>query len=415
MKILIVGGGGREHAIAEALSKSGAALFAAPGNGGIAELATCLDIQATDIEGIKRAVQEHGIDMVVVAPDEPLALGMVDALEEMGIRAFGPTQAAARIESSKVWSKNFMRKYGIPTAWFKAFNNAGSAEGFIRHHGKYPIVIKADGLAAGKGVVIAENEAEALAAVNKIMVDRAFGKSGARIVVEEFLTGKEVSLLAFCDGKTIKPMLSAQDHKCVFDGDKGGNTGGMGTFAPSPLYPAVEDECMNNIVLPTFAGLIAEGCAFKGVLYFGLILTADGVKVIEYNARFGDPETQVVLPLLKTDLLTIMNAVIDGRLDEVDIEWSDESAVCVIEASAGYPGKFDVGFEIRRLDALPESVTVYHAGTKRRDGKLVTSGGRVLGITATAPTISEARAKVYGAIEGGVGFDGCHYRTDIGR
>ena len=415
MRILIVGGGGREHAIAVALKRSGAALFAAPGNGGIAKIATCLDISATDIDGIKAAVTKYSIDMVVVAPDEPLALGMVDKLETMGVRAFGANQKAARIESSKVWSKNFMQKYGIPTAWFKVFNNANNAVNFIKRHDKYPIVIKADGLAAGKGVIIAECESDAVAAVQKIMVDCAFGESGKRVVIEEFLHGKEVSLLAFCDGKTIKPMVSAQDYKRVFDGDKGGNTGGMGTFAPSTLYPAVEDECMRNVVLPTVAGLIAEGIAFKGVLYFGLILTDEGVKVIEYNARFGDPETQVVLPLLKTDLLTIMNAVIDGRLDEVNIEWSGDSAVCVIQATADYPGKYDVGYEIKGLDDVPDGVMIYHAGTAMQNEKIVTWGGRVLGITAVASTIAEARKAVYSAIDNGIGFEGCHYRTDIGQ
>ena len=415
MRILIVGSGGREHAIAQTLSKSGAALFAAPGNGGIASIATCINVEATDIDGVKKAVMDYAIDLVIVAPDDPLALGMVDGLEAMGIRAFGPNKAAARIESSKVWSKNFMLKYGIPTAWFKVFNNADSAVNFIKHKGKYPVVIKADGLAAGKGVIIAESESEAVAGITKIMVDRVFGESGSRIVIEEFLTGKEVSLLAFCDGKTVKPMVSAQDYKRIFDGNKGGNTGGMGSFAPSPLYPAVADECMEKIILPTVAGMNAEGCPFKGVLYFGLILTADGVKVIEYNARFGDPETQVVLPLLKTDLLTIINAVINERLDEVDIEWSDESAVCVIQASAGYPGEYEVGTEIRGLNAAPNDIMVYHAGTELQDGKLLTAGGRVLGITAVAPTIESAREKVYAAIDSGIGFDGCHFRTDIGR
>ncbi|GHU53426.1 phosphoribosylamine--glycine ligase [Clostridia bacterium] len=415
MKILIVGGGGREHAIAVALKKSGAALFAAPGNGGIAEIATCLDIQSTGIDGVKQAVKEHNIDLVVVAPDEPLALGMVDELEAIGVRAFGANKSAARIESSKVWSKNFMQRHSIPTAWFKVFCNAGSAVNFIKHHGKYPIVVKADGLAAGKGVIIAETEVEAIAAINKIMVDRVFVESGSHIVIEEHLVGKEVSLLAFCDGKTIKPMVSAQDYKRVFDGNTGGNTGGMGSFAPSPLYPKVADECMKRIALPTVAAMNAEGCPFKGVLYFGLILTDDGVKVIEYNARFGDPETQVVIPLLKTDLLTIMNAVIDGRLDEIEIEWHEEVAVCVVETSEGYPGKYEIGAEIHDFAAVPDGVTVYHAGTKLEDGKLVTSGGRVLGVTAVAPDIESARAKVYGAIDGGIGFANCHYRTDIGQ
>ena len=415
MKILIVGGGGREHAIAVALKRSGAALFAAPGNGGMAEIATCLDILATDIDGIRVAVTKHSIDMVVVAPDEPLALGMVDALEEMGVRAFGPNKQAAKIESSKAFSKGFMQKYNIPTADYMVFHNADNAISYIKSREKYPVVIKADGLAAGKGVIIAKNEREAVSAIRKIMVDRAFGASGDKVIIEEHLTGKEVSLLAFCDGKTIKPMISAQDYKRIFDGDKGVNTGGMGTFAPSPLYPAVAHECMENIILPTVAGLIAEGLTFKGVLYFGLILTNEGVKVIEYNARFGDPETQVVLPLLKTDLLTIMNAVIDGRLGEIDIEWRGDSAVCVIQASKGYPGKFDTDIEIHGLDTVPEGITVYHAGTNLQEGKLVTSGGRVIGITAVAPTIAEAREKVYGAIDSGIGFDGCHYRTDIAR
>jgi phosphoribosylamine--glycine ligase len=415
MNILIVGGGGREHAIAVALRKSGAALFAAPGNGGIAQIATCLDVAATDIDGVKSVVRKYRIDMVVVAPDEPLALGMVDELNAMGVSAFGPTKSAARIESSKVFSKGFMKKYGIPTADYEVFDNADSAVTHIKSRDKYPVVIKADGLAAGKGVIIAENEVEAVAGIARVMVDRVFGESGAKIVVEEHLVGKEVSLLVFCDGKSVKPMVSAQDHKRVFDDNKGGNTGGMGTFAPSPLYATVEDECMKNIVLPTVSAMNAEACPFKGVLYFGLILTAAGVKVIEYNARFGDPETQVVLPLLKTDLLSIMNAVIDERLDEINIEWSGESAVCVVETSAGYPGKYEVGIEVRGLDATPDDATVYHAGTKLQDGKLVTSGGRVLGITAVSSSIEGARDKVYNAINGGIGFDGCHYRTDIGR
>lgn len=415
MNILIVGGGEREHAIAVALRKSGAALFAAPGNGGIAEIATCLDVQATDIDGIKNAVTEYSIDMVIVAPDEPLALGMVDELEAIGVRVFGPRKDAARIESSKVFSKGFMKKYGIPTAEYEVFDTASEAISNLKSRSRYPVVIKADGLAAGKGVIIAESKTEAVATVRKIMVDRAFGESGSRIVIEEHLVGTEVSLLAFCDGKTIKPMVSAQDYKRIYDGNKGGNIGGMGTFAPSPLYAAVESECMRNIVLPTVAGMVAEGCPFKGVLYFGLILTSDGVKVIEYNARFGDPETQVVLPLLKTDLLEIMNAVIDERLGEINIEWSDDSAVCIIQSSAGYPDKYDVGFHVQGLNSVPNGIVVYHAGTKLHNGRLITSGGRVLGVTSTAPTITEARSKVYRAIDGGIGFSGCHYRTDIGQ
>lgn len=418
MNILVIGGGGREHTVVSALAKSKChpTIFAAPGNGGISSAATCLNVAATDIEGVKKAVAEYKIDFVFVTPDDPLAIGMVDELEKIGVRAFGPNKAAARIESSKVFSKNLMRKYGIPTAAYEAFDDIDKAVEYIKSRGKYPSWIKADGLAAGKGAIIVANETEAVAELEKIMKEKVFGDSGSRVVIEEHLIGREVSILSFCDGKTIKPMLSSQDHKRIFDGDEGGNTGGMGTFAPSPAYgPEIAEECMNNIFIPTVKAMQAEGCPFKGILYFGLIMTAEGVKVIEYNARLGDPETQVVLPLLKTDLFDIINAVIDEKLDEIEIEWDNKSAVCVIMASGGYPDKYSTGYEITGLDndEIKENFTVYHAGTKYSDGKFTTSGGRVLGLTAVADSIAEAREKIYSSIDL-IDFKDKHYRKDIG-
>ncbi|NLH96506.1 MAG: phosphoribosylamine--glycine ligase [Clostridiaceae bacterium] len=417
MKVLIVGGGGREHAIAWKISQSPkvSRLYCAPGNGGIASLAQCVPIKAMDIEGIVEFAKSEGIDLVVVAPDDPLAAGMVDALESAGIRAFGPNKAAAEIESSKVFSKNLMKKYGIPTAAYEVFENDSDALDYLRTC-SYPTVIKADGLALGKGVIIANDFEEAQDAVHSIMSDKIFGNAGNRVVIEEFLTGTEVSILTFTDGETLVPMISSQDHKRALDDDMGPNTGGMGTFSPSRIYTDEVDEwCMKNIFMPTIDAMRKEGRRFKGVLYFGLILTADGPKVLEYNARFGDPETQVVLPHLKTDIIDIFEAIIDERLADVNIEWDNRSAVCVILASGGYPGKYRTGLEITGIEEAEKdpSVTVFHAGTKLEAGKYYTAGGRVLGVTAVADTIDDARAKAYDAV-GKINFEGMHYRKDIG-
>ena len=419
MKILVVGGGGREHAIALKLRENPEVeeIFAAPGNGGMATFCTLAPIKASDVEGMVAFAKEKKIDFVVVAPDDPLVLGMADAMEEAGIPAFGPSKAAAAIEGSKVFSKGLMKKYGIPTARYEVFDSEEAAAAYVKAQNSYPTVIKADGLALGKGVIIAEDEKAAMDAIHSIMGDRIFGASGSRIVVEEFLEGPEVSVLSFTDGKTIVPMVSSKDHKRALDGDKGLNTGGMGTIAPNPYYtPEMADRCMREIFLPTMAAMNAEKRTFKGCLYFGLMLTKNGPKVIEYNCRFGDPETQVVLPLLKTDLLTIFKAVRDERLTDVKVEFSDEAAACVILASGGYPQKYQTGFEIHGLDAMGQApgVTVYHAGTRLEDGKFLTSGGRVLGVTAVGSDLSEALARSYAAAEKIV-FEGVHYRKDIGK
>ena len=416
--ILIVGGGGREHIIAETLKKSVncGKIYMAPGNGGTAAIAENLPIKATDVEGVVAAAKGKGVDLVFVAPDDPLMLGMVDALEKEGIRAFGPRANAAIIEGSKVFSKQLMKKYGIPTASYEVFESSSEAIAYIREKNTFPTVIKAEGLALGKGVIIAEDLAAAEAGVHEIMDDKAFGDAGNRVVIEEFLTGPEVSVLAFCDGKTVVPMVSAQDHKRALDGDKGLNTGGMGTFSPSRIYsPEIADVCMKTIFRPTVDAMAKEGRAFKGVLYFGLMITKDGPKVIEYNARFGDPETQVVLPRLKTDLFDIINAVIDERLDSINIKWEDNACVCVVAASGGYPVKYNKGYEIKGLDKLcgKDDIMVFHAGTDIRDGKLVTSGGRVLGVTAKGANLDEAIKKAYEAILD-VEFTDMHYRRDIG-
>ncbi len=419
MKILVLGSGGREHAIVRKLKESPKVteLYCAPGNGGIGHDATCVPISVMDKEKVTAFAKENQIDLVFVAPDDPLAAGMVDALNEAGVRAFGPTAAAAQIEASKVFSKNLMKKYGIPTAGYEVFSEPDKALSYIREKGRYPVVVKADGLALGKGVLICEDEKAAEDAVKEIMEDKVFGASGNHVVVEEFLTGPEVSVLAFTDGHCVKPMVSSKDHKRALDGDKGLNTGGMGTVSPNPYYDdAMAQRCMQEIFLPTIRAMQQEGRPFKGCLYFGLMLTSNGPKVIEYNARFGDPETQVVLPRLKTDLVTIIESVIDGTLENVDIQWSDEAAACVVMASGGYPVKYEKGKVITGLDEngqLP-GVTVYHAGTAEKDGQLVTSGGRVLGVTALAPTLDEALQKAYDAVEK-IHFDGAHYRRDIGR
>ena len=420
MKILVVGGGGREHAIIRALKKSPdcGEIWCAPGNGGISYDAKCRNIPATDVKAMVAFAKEQAFDYVVVAQDDPLALGMVDALAEVGIPAFGPNAAAARIEASKVFSKNLMKKYGIPTADYETFDDPAKVMAYIRAKNKYPVVIKADGLALGKGVLICQNEAEAEAGVQEIKLAKKFGASGNHVVVEEFLTGPEVSVLSFCDGKTIKPMVSSMDHKRALDHDEGLNTGGMGTVAPNPCYtPELAAECMEKIFLPTVAAMEKEGCPFKGCLYFGLMMTPDGPKVIEYNCRFGDPETQVVLPLLESDLLKIMLATTNGTLAETEVKFSSGAAACVILASGGYPVAYEKGKEISGLTEgqLTDAgdVTVYHAGTAIQDGKLVTHGGRVLGVTATAPTLEEALRKAYAATDR-ISFDKMHKRTDIG-
>lgn len=419
LDILVVGGGGREHAVIKKLKQSThvGKIYCAPGNGGISQDATCVNIKATDIALITAFAKEHKIDLVVVTPDDPLVLGLVDALEAEGIRAFGPNRAAAQIEGSKVFAKKLMKKYGIPTAEYHVFDDPAKALEFIKDQNKYPTVIKADGLALGKGVIIAQDYDGARSAIHSIMEDKIFGASGNKVVIEEYLTGPEVSVLAFTDGKTLKPMVSSKDHKRVYDNDKGPNTGGMGTISPNPYYTDdVAKECMEKIFMPTLDAMRRENRPFKGCLYFGLMITPNGPKVIEYNCRFGDPETQVVLPRLKTDLVEIMEAVIDERLADIDIEWDDGAAVCVIAASGGYPVKYETGKLITGLDEVEklDNITVYHAGTKCVDGKFYTSGGRVLGVTATAENLSDALKKAYEAIEK-INFEGMHYRKDIGK
>lgn len=419
MKVLVIGSGGREHAIVLGLLKSPKVteLWCAPGNGGISAVAHTAPINVMDKEGMVAFAKEKGIEFAVVAPDDPLAAGMADAMEEAGIPAFGPSAKAAQIEASKVFSKNLMKKYGIPTAAYETFEDEDAAIAYLKAQNSYPAVIKADGLALGKGVIIAANEAEAVEAVHEMMSEGKFGDSGRRVVIEEFLTGPEVSVLSFTDGKTVVPMISSKDHKRANDNDEGLNTGGMGTIAPNPFYtPEVAAECMEKIFLPTIDAMNKEGRTFKGCLYFGLMITPKGPKVIEYNCRFGDPETQVVLPLLKSDLLEIMMAVQAGRLSEVPVEFSDETAACVVMASGGYPVKYQSGYEITGLDekGQAEGVTVYHAGTKLVDGKFVTAGGRVLGVTATGKTLDEALNRAYAGVEK-IHFTDVHYRHDIGR
>lgn len=414
MKVLVVGGGGREHAICHALSKSAKVdkIWCAPGNGGIASIAECVDITATDIEKMVAFAKENKPDLVMVAPDDPLALGMVDALEDAGIRAFGPHKNAAIIEGSKSFAKDLMHKYNIPTANYAVFEESSKAIEYIKEQGA-PIVVKADGLALGKGVTVAMTEKDAINAVKDAMDGGAFGSAGARVVIEEFLTGPEVSVLAFTDGKTIKTMPSAQDHKRAYDHDKGPNTGGMGAFSPSRMYTdEIAKTCMDTIFRPTIDAMAKEGRTFKGVIYFGLMLTPKGPKVIEYNARFGDPETQAVLSRLETDIFDIFNAVIDGTLENIDIKWSDNAACCVCMASGGYPAKYEKGKVITGLDSVTDSM-VYHAGTKLSDGVMITNGGRVLGVTANAKTLDEAIKKAYADVKK-IHFDGVHFRTDIG-
>lgn len=413
MKLLVVGGGGREHAIIKKLkqNKGVETIYALPGNGGIAKDAVCVDISATDIDGIVRFAVENKINYAVVAPDDPLVLGCVDALEEKGIPCFGPRKNAAIIEGSKVFSKNLMKKYGIPTAQYEVFDNSDDALKYIET-APIPTVIKADGLALGKGVIIAQTREEAKNAVISIMQDKQFGKSGDKIVIEEFLEGPEVSVLSFTDGKSVVPMVSSMDHKRAGDNDTGLNTGGMGTVAPNPYYTkSVADECMQKIFLPTIKAMNAEGRTFKGCLYFGLMITENGPKVIEYNCRFGDPETQVVLPLLESDLLTVMQAVTNETLADTEVKFSEKSAACVIMASEGYPVKYEKEYEI----TIPEDIQadVFVAGAKLSDGKLLTNGGRVLGVTAVADSLKDALDKSYKAVED-IKFDNAFYRRDIG-
>lgn len=418
MKVLVVGGGGREHALVRKIkeSKKVDEIFCTPGNGGISYDAKCFDVAATDIDGVVNLAKEIKADLVVVAPDDPLVAGMVDALNEAGFKTFGPRANAAIIEGSKVFSKELMQKYNIPTAEYKVFDNAEEAIEYIKERNEFPTVIKADGLALGKGVIIPENLDDAIAGVKEIMEDKIFGASGNNIVVEEFLTGPEVSVLAFTDGKCVKPMVSSMDHKRALDGDKGLNTGGMGTVSPNPYYTQeVAKECMDKIFMPTINAMNNEGRTFKGCLYFGLMITPKGPKVIEYNCRFGDPETQVVLPRLKTDIVDIFEAIDNETLSDLDVEWSDDACACVIMASGGYPKSYPKGIEITGLsNGQLDGVTVYHAGTKLQDNKLVTSSGRVLGVTALGDTLENALKKSYDAVEK-IHFEGAHYRRDIGK
>ena len=417
MNVLIVGGGGREHAIAWALSKSEQVeqLYCAPGNGGIAALAQCVPLSATDVDGVVAWAQTHSIDFVVVAPDDPLALGMVDALEDAGIPAFGPRADAAIIEASKIFSKNLMAKYHIPTAKYQTFTELAPALAYIEAEGA-PIVVKADGLALGKGVIVAQTVAEAQEAVRSMMDGRKFGQAGARVVVEECMTGPEVTVLAFTDGKTVVPMPASQDHKRAYDGNQGPNTGGMGAISPPPQYtPELAQRCMEEIFQPTSDALRAEGRPFQGVLYFGLMLTPSGPKVVEYNARFGDPECQVVLSLLDTDLMDILQACVDGTLDRLQIRWKDEAGCIVVLASGGYPLDYKKGYPISGLDEAGQTAMVFHAGTKLGPGgEYLTNGGRVLGVTATAPTLDGAIAGAYDAAKH-ISFQDMHFRTDIGH
>lgn len=417
MNVLIVGSGGREHAIAckVAESKKSDKIYAAPGNAGIAEVAECVNIPAMDFPRLIDFAKEKDVDFVIVGADDPLVAGAVDEFEKAGFRVFGPRAEAAMIEGSKAFSKNLMKKYNIPTADYEVFTSADKALEYLKKV-KYPIVLKADGLALGKGVLICDTEGEAFAGIRTIMQDKKFGNAGDTIVIEEFMTGPEVSVLCFCDGDTIKPMTSAMDHKRAKDGDKGLNTGGMGNISPSPFYTKeIEEFCMENIYKPTMEAMKGEGRPFKGVLFVGLMLTPEGVKVLEYNARFGDPEAQVVLPRMKSDILEVMEACVDGRLDEVELEFEDNAAVCVVLASDGYPLVYDKGKEVTIKGGFgKDGLYLYHAGTKFVDGKIVTAGGRVFGVTATGKDLKEARDRAYKATEL-VEFENKYMRTDIGK
>ncbi len=421
MNILVVGGGGREHAIIAALAKSPKVdkIYAAPGNGGISALAECHPVKATDIDGMVELAKKLNPDYVFVAPDDPLVLGMVDKLNENGFKTFGPRANAAILEGSKVFSKALMKKYNIPTAAYETFTDSEKAIAYVKEQNSYPAVIKCDGLALGKGVIIAKDFDEAKDAIESMLLGGKFGKSGSEIVIEEFMTGPEVTVLAFTDGVTVKPMVSSMDHKRAYDNDEGLNTGGMGTIAPNPLYtPEIAAECMENIFLPTIKAMSAEGRPFKGCLYFGLMLTPKGARVIEYNCRFGDPETQVVLPLLDTDLMEIIEAIWNEKLCDLDIKWKNEACACVVMASGGYPEKYPTGLKIDGFNAEGQlesgEAFVYHAGTKLENGEYLTAGGRVLGITATADTLQAALDKSYSAVNK-ITFENAHYRKDIGK
>ena len=418
MKVLVVGSGGREHAIVWRLKKNNniEKIYCAPGNAGIGLDAECVPIGAMEFDKLVDFAKKENIDFTIIGMDDPLVGGVVDVFEKEGLRVFGPRKNAAIIEGSKAFSKDLMKKYGIPTAKYESFTDYEEAKKYLDSQ-EMPIVIKADGLALGKGVLICMTREEAEEGLKEIMLDKKFGSAGNAVVIEEFLQGPEVSVLSFCDGKTVVPMVSAQDHKRALDGDKGLNTGGMGTFSPSVFYTEeMNEECMKTIFQPTVDAMAKEGRPFVGILYFGLMLTKDGMKVIEYNARFGDPETQVVLPRLKTDLLEIMEACVDGKLADMNIEWYDNAAVCVVLASGGYPVEYEKGFEIKGLDEIKKynNIVVFHAGTAEKDGKLVTNGGRVLGITGIGNDINEAIKTAYEGVEI-VDFDKKHFRTDIGR
>ena len=415
MRVLVVGSGGREHAIVWALSKSPRVteLFCAPGNAGIAQLATCVPVKATDVDAMVAWAKENKMDFVMVAPDDPLALGMVDALEKAGIPAFGPRKNAAVIEASKAFSKELMRKYHIPTAKYATFTDMDAAIQYIHEQGA-PIVVKADGLALGKGVTVAATEDEAVEAVREMMADNKFGASGSTVVIEECMTGPEVTVLCFADGEHIAPMPSSQDHKRAFDGNQGPNTGGMGAISPTPYYtPEIAQKCVTEIFEPTMAAMKAEGRPFQGVIYFGLMLTPEGPKVVEYNARFGDPECQALLMRLDTDLMDILEACVNGTLDRLDIHWKQEASCCLVLASGGYPVAYEKGKVITGLDAV-ENAIVFHAGTAAKNGAIATNGGRVLGVTALGKTLEDAIQNAYAAAKP-IHFDGMHFRTDIGH
>ena len=417
MKVLVVGGGGREHAICWKLAQSPKVteLYCAPGNAGIAQVATCVPVSATDVEGMVKWAKDNAMDFVMVAPDDPLALGMVDAMEAAGIPTFGPHANAAIIEASKAFSKSLMKKYHIPTAKYETFTDLDTALAYIRREGA-PIVVKADGLALGKGVVVAATVEEAEKAVREMMEDHKFGASGSTVVIEECMVGPEVTVLAFCDGEHLVPMLSSQDHKRAYDGNQGPNTGGMGAFCPSPKFtPQLAQQCMDTIFLPTVNALNAEGRPFKGVIYFGLMLTKDGPKVVEYNARFGDPETQPLLSMLDSDLMDIFEACVKGTLDQVEVKWKQGAACCIVLASGGYPVKYQSGYPISGLEEAGKTATVFHAGTKLgEDGSILTAGGRVLGVTALGATLEDAIANAYAAAKP-ISFQDMHMRTDIGK
>ncbi|NGQ97021.1 phosphoribosylamine--glycine ligase [Brevibacillus sp. SYP-B805] len=414
MNVLVVGGGGREHAIAWKLAQSPKVnkIYCAPGNGGTAEFARNVPISVNDFAALAQFVKDEGIDLTIVGPEDPLFGGIVEFFEQRSLPIFGPTSEAAKIEGSKSFAKKLMTKYGIPTARYESFLDYQSALAYVREQGA-PIVVKADGLAAGKGVVVAHTLAEAEEALFQIMQEGAFGQAGSRVVIEEFMSGEELTLLSFVDGETVKPMITSQDHKQVFDGDKGPNTGGMGTYAPVPqVSPELVESIVETIVKPMAKGMVQEGIPFKGVLYTGLMLTAEGPKVVEFNARFGDPETQVILPLLETDLLEIILATINGELSAIDVTWKTGSAVCVVMAAPGYPGDYPKGALIEGLDQTQQNRVVFHAGTKRTEAGIVTNGGRVLGVTGLGRTLTEARDAAYEGVAA-IRFEGAHYRTDI--